>query len=137
MKKTVSVNIKGLNFLIEEDAYELLHQYMDRLNHALRNDKGKNEIIEDIELRVAELCSSKLNERKQVIELDDIRSILETLGDPSLYIDEEATENNSTKQSNIPNDKIVSEKRLFRDTDNASIAGICAGISNYFNRSHC
>ena len=133
MKKTVSVNIKGLNFLIEEDAYELLHQYMDRLNHALRNDKGKNEIIEDIELRVAELCSSKLNERKQVIELDDIRSILETLGDPSLYIDEEATENNSTKQSNIPNDKTVSEKRLFRDTDNASIAGVCAGISNYFN----
>jgi cell division septum initiation protein DivIVA len=69
MKRTVSINIKGMNFLIEEDAYELLQQYIDRLTHVLRNDKGSKEIIEDIELRVAELCSSKLNDRKQVIEI--------------------------------------------------------------------
>ena len=72
MKKTVSVNIKGMNFLIEEDAYELLQSYMDRLTHSLRNEKGSKEIIEDIEFRVAELCSHHLNEKKQVIEKEDI-----------------------------------------------------------------
>jgi phage shock protein PspC (stress-responsive transcriptional regulator) len=133
MKRTVSVNIKGMNFLIEEDAYELLQQYIDRLTHVLRNDKGSKEIIEDIELRVAELCSSKLNDRKQVIEIDDIRSILETLGDPSQFIDEEPTDSDSFTQTTSEKKQYSSDKRLFRDLDNASIAGVCSGISNYLN----
>jgi phage shock protein PspC (stress-responsive transcriptional regulator) len=133
MKRTVSVNIKGMNFLIEEDAYELLQQYIDRLTHVLRNDKGSKEIIEDIELRVAELCSSKLNDRKQVIEIDDIRSILDTLGDPSQFIDEEPTDSDSFTQTTSEKKQYSSDKRLFRDLDNASIAGVCSGISNYLN----
>jgi phage shock protein PspC (stress-responsive transcriptional regulator) len=133
MKKTVSVNIKGLNFLIEEDAYESLQLYMDRLSDALRNDKGKNEIMEDIELRLAELFSTKLNEKKQVIELEDIQSILETLGDPSLFLDDEQNEEFNDKKFSDTHEKINTEKRLFRDTDNASIAGVCAGVANYFN----
>jgi phage shock protein PspC (stress-responsive transcriptional regulator) len=133
MKRTVSVNIKGMNFLIEEDAYELLQQYIDRLTHVLRNDKGSKEIIEDIELRVAELCSSKLNDRKQVIEIDDIRPILETLGDPSQFIDEEATASDSFSQTASDKKQYSSDKRLFRDLDNASIAGVCSGIANYLN----
>lgn len=50
MKKTISVNIKGLNFLIEEDAYELLQNYLVRLAKALQNEKGGKEIEEDIEM---------------------------------------------------------------------------------------
>lgn len=134
MKKTVSVNIKGMNFLIEEDAYELLQDYMDRLKHGLRNEQGSKEIIEDIELRIAELCSAKLNEKKQVIEIEDIESILATLGDPKQYIDEDGDSSQdyskATKDFANPKSK---EKRLFRDIDNASIAGICAGIANFFN----
>ncbi len=65
MKKTVSVNIKGMNFLIEEDAYELLQDYMNRLSHGLRNEKDSKDIIEDIELRIAELCTSRLNDKNK------------------------------------------------------------------------
>jgi len=134
MKKTVSVNIKGMNFLIEEDAYELLQDYMDRLKHGLRNEQGSKEITEDIELRIAELCSAKLNEKKQVIEIEDIESILATLGDPKQYIDEDSDSSEgyskASKDFTTPKSK---EKRLFRDIDNASIAGICAGIANFFN----
>jgi phage shock protein PspC (stress-responsive transcriptional regulator) len=130
MKKTISVNIKGLNFLIEEDAYELLQNYLDRLSLALKNEKGGKEIEEDIEMRIAELCSEQLSDKKQVIEVGDIERILETLGDPAQYVqdDQEYAEENTSKKENTS-----SEKRIYRDTDNAVIAGVCSGIANYTN----
>lgn len=134
MKKTVSVNIKGMNFLIEEDAYELLQDYMKRLAHNLRSEKGNKEIIEDIELRIAELCSAKLTDKKQVIEIEDIETILENLGDPSQFIDEDAESFESyTKNERSDSSSKSNDKRLFRDIDNATIAGVCAGIANFFN----
>jgi len=134
MKKTVSVNIKGMNFLIEEDAYELLQDYMNRLSHGLRNEKDSKDIIEDIEMRIAELCTSRLNDKKQVIEIEDIQLILDTLGDPSQYLDDEDSTTQEFKES--ANQKTYQqdrERHLFRDLENASIAGVCAGIANYFN----
>lgn len=132
MKKTVSVNIKGSNFLIEEDAYELLQDYLDRLNTALKNESGSKEIIEDVELRIAELCSEKLSEFKTVVELEDIEDILNTLGDPSMYLDEESEEG-SQEQSYESSSNQSSERRLFRDTENAVIGGVCQGIANFMN----
>lgn len=132
MKKTVSVNIKGTNFLIEEDAYELLQDYLDRLTIALKNEQGSQEIIEDIELRIAEICSAKLTDIKTVIELADIEETLEALGDPSDYVDEEEfdAEETSTK-SNYSGTS--GEKRLFRDPHSSMLGGVCAGVANYFN----
>ncbi|MFT6923948.1 MAG: phage shock protein PspC (stress-responsive transcriptional regulator) [Crocinitomicaceae bacterium] len=133
MKKTVSVNIKGTNFLIEEDAYELLQDYLDRLTQALKNDEGGSEIVEDVELRIAEICSSKLSDSKTVIELKDIQDILSALGDPADFVDgdgeptPESTVNNESKSSNSNGDR-----RLFRDGESATIGGVCAGIANYF-----
>lgn len=134
MKKTVSVNIKGSNFLIEEDAYELLQDYLDRLSTALKNESGSKEIIEDVELRIAELCSEKLSEYKKVVELEDIQDILNTLGDPSMYLDgEEEEENTSSENTYEKSSKDSSERRLFRDMDNAVIGGVCQGIANFMN----
>jgi len=132
MKKTVSVNIRGLNFIIEEDAYELLQDYLDRLNESLRNEKGNREIIEDVELRIAELCTFNLTNNKTVVELLDIQEIIAKLGDPSQYIesDEQETSEGREKESNETKDS--GEKRLFRDADNAVIAGVCAGIASFF-----
>lgn len=133
MKKTVSVNIKGMNFLIEEDAYELLHDYMNRLSHGLRNEKDNKDIIEDIEMRIAELCTTRLNVKKQVIEIEDIQVILDTLGDPSQYLDESVENDQDAHESaSHTSTKHDRDRRLFRDLDNATIAGVCSGISNYF-----
>lgn len=134
MKKTVSVNIKGINFLIEEDAYELLQDYMDRLASTLNKSEESSEIIEDVELRVAEICSSKMNDSKTVVELKDIQEILAQLGEPSDYIDED-TENSTYDNTNTQTENKKSdskERRLFRDNENAVIAGICQGIANFF-----
>ena len=132
MKKTVSVNIRGINFIIEEDAYELLQQYLDRLSITLKNEQGSREIIEDVELRIAELCLQKLSGNKSVVELNDIEEIIGIMGDPSQYIDEEDTsdfrEKSNEEKSTTDHD---SEKKLFRDTDNAVIAGVCSGIASF------
>ncbi len=130
MKKTISVNIKGINFNIEEDAYEQLQNYLERLERTLINEEGSQEIIEDVELRIAEVCSSLITDNKTVIELEDIQRILENLGNPEDYLDDESEQNNNKTYQSTENSN---EKRLFRDTENAAIAGVCMGISNYFN----
>jgi len=133
MKKTVSVNIKGTNFQVEEDAYELLQDYIDRLTAALGNEEGSQEIIEDIELRIAEICTSKLNDSKSVVELADIEEILKTLGDPSDYVEHDATETNQSQSfaaASSSNGK--GERRLFRDPESSMLGGVCAGFANYF-----
>lgn len=127
MKKTISVNIKGMNFIIEEDAYEKLSQYLNRLETNLMGQNGYKDILEDIELRIAELCQQFITDKKQVIEISDINQIITTLGEPEEFLDEQE-ENN---QSSTAYEK--SSKHLYRDIDEAKIAGICAGLSNYFN----
>ena len=146
MKKTISVHIKGMNFLLEEDAYTLLSNYLNLLNKSLLNEAGAKEIAEDIELRIAELCSLKLSDRKQVIELEDIQEILDTLGDPRQFVDDSADqttsnevndgyENNTEDKSSYKQatNEQSSDRRLFRDIANAKIAGVCSGLANYFN----
>ena len=132
MKKTVSVNIKGTNFQVEEDAYELLQDYIDRLTAALGNEEGSLEIIEDIELRIAEICTSILTDSKTVVELADIEEILKTLGDPNDYVEHDSSEQTySSAQSNAGSNQ-KGERRLFRDSESALLGGVCAGFANYF-----
>ncbi|MBI1837474.1 MAG: PspC domain-containing protein [Flavobacteriia bacterium] len=139
MKKTVSVNIKGINFLIEEDAYELLQSYMKRLESSLKNEKGSKEIIEDIEYRISELCSQSLINSKQVVELEDIELIINTLGQPEEFIEgetaftEEKIHEQTTNNTDSNNFDSKQGKRLFRDVENGKIAGVCSGISSYLN----
>lgn len=129
MKKTISVNLKGTNFIIEEDAYNRLETYLTKLASKLGSDPGKNDIIEDIELRIAELFNGLLNDRKTVIEDEDVAQILVNLGDPSLYVSDEFEENRTgTEQKENESFK----RRLFRDTQNGSIGGVCAGLAHYF-----
>ncbi|HIP31378.1 MAG TPA: PspC domain-containing protein [Crocinitomicaceae bacterium] len=130
MKKTVSINIKGINFIIEEDAYELLQDYLERLETTLKNEEGSQEIIEDVELRIAEICSTKIVDSKSVIEKEDIQEILATLGNPEDYIDEESENENVNYSSRKEK---ITERRLFRDMENATVAGVCSGIANFFN----
>ncbi len=140
MKKTISVNIKGLNFMIEEDAYQLLHLYLTRLEKNLSGQQGSKDIIEDIELRIAELCQQLLTDKKEVLEKDDIESIIRTLGEPEDFIDEDSNDKkSSSEQENSFNtnyykeDFYGKEKKLYRDIENAKIAGICSGLANYLH----
>lgn len=132
MKKTITVNIKGLSFTIEEDAYEVLQKYLSRLSAAFEGQVGGADIIEDLEIRIAELFNTKLNESKSVIEMSDVREVLTTLGEPEDMINESDDEDEEYAHFES-SQKANHEKRLFRDEDNAVLGGVCAGIANYFN----
>jgi len=127
MKKTFTINISGIIFHIDEDAYEKLNGYLGILKSHFKTTDGQDEIISDIEGRVAELLQERMQEQKQVVTIEDIDEIIEIMGQPSDFIEDDAEpheEQASTSRAS---------KRLYRDPDNQIIGGVCSGIAAYFN----
>jgi len=130
MNKTVTVNISGYIFNIEEEAYNALVIYLGKLKAAFHGMEGADEIVADIESRIAELFQKKLNEKKQVITSSDVDEIVAIMGAPEDYTDEEPImdEPNSDKEDGSRNPN----RRVFRDPDDHVLGGVCSGISHYF-----
>jgi phage shock protein PspC (stress-responsive transcriptional regulator) len=127
MKKTLSINISGIIFHIDEDAYEMLSLYLEKIRSYFTKAEGCDEIIADIEARIAEMLHQKISDSKQVITIDDIEEIIGIMGKP----EEIGAENGSTESKKTY--ERHNTKRLFRDPDNKVIGGVCSGISAYFN----
>lgn len=133
MNKTVSCNISGLIFNLEELAYEKLSQYLNVLKSSLNGSDGGDEVYSDIELRIAELFSNKLSSSKQVIVMADVEEVVAALGDPKDYVEQEEQGGSNDDADRYSSTTESTDKKLFmRDTDNGVIAGVCAGISSYF-----
>lgn len=130
MKKTINIHLSGIAFIVEEEAYESVKSYLDRLNKSLQNSPDSDEICADVEARIAELASTYLSDKKQILTFEDTQEILKTLGDPEEYIDNSEDEPETEKYKKAYKS---SDRRLFRDVENASIAGVCSGLANYFS----
>lgn len=128
MKKTLTVNLGGIVFHIDDDAYLLLSQYLENLNKHFNNLEERQEILNDIELRVAEILQEKLTETKQVIILEDVQEVIRIMGQPHQFKEEGGQQSSSEDGSGAKG-----SKRFFRDPDEKVIAGVCSGIANYFN----
>jgi phage shock protein PspC (stress-responsive transcriptional regulator) len=127
MNKTVNINIGGLFFHIDEDAYQKLSRYFDAIKRSLSNSSGKDEIMKDIEMRVAELLTDKQKSDKHVINLKDVDDVVAVMGQPEDYrIDDDSQEPSSTTFTS------TGRKKLYRDKDNGLIAGVCTGLGHYF-----
>jgi len=122
MKKTINTNLAGFVFYIDEDAYEELQKYLKNIKTYLGNTEGREEIIDDIESRIAELFSEK---QKQVITLIEVSEVIEVMGQPEDYMSEDETEQKTSYKS--------SNKRLYRDPDSTVLGGVCSGIGHYLN----
>jgi phage shock protein PspC (stress-responsive transcriptional regulator) len=127
MNKTVTINLGGMIFNIEENAYERLKTYLEEIKNHLSKDDDTKEISEDIEASAAEKFADCLSKSKQVIDLADVDSFIQNMGDVS---DITGSENNSKTEDRQERDKVV--KKLYRDPDNAMLGGISAGIATYF-----
>ncbi len=126
MKKTYNINLGGIVFHIDEDAYELLDKYLSNLRIHFSKEEGAEEIVHDMELRISELFSERLNEKNQVITLKDVEEIIAQMGKPEEFSDDTTQDTNEyIKEEKTP-------KRLFRDPDNKVIGGVCSGIAAYF-----
>ncbi|MCD6180005.1 MAG: PspC domain-containing protein [Bacteroidales bacterium] len=127
MKKTFSININGLLFNIDEDAFEKLNNYLKTLKKHFKNTEGGDDIVMDIEARIAEILKTRIKDIQQIVTLKDVEFIIETLGQP-FEMDEES-ERSSPKRHK----RIYSNKRIFRDPDNQIFGGVASGLAAYFN----
>lgn len=126
MNKTVNINIGGIFFHIDEDAYQKLSRYFDSIRKSLTNSGGKDEIMKDIEMRVAELFTEKQKSDKHVINNKDVDEVVAVMGQPEDYRLEEENESNGSYTSS------AKTKKLYRDKDKATIGGVCTGLGHYF-----
>jgi phage shock protein PspC (stress-responsive transcriptional regulator) len=130
MNKTISINLGGFFFHIDEDAYQKLSRYFDAVKRSLSSD-GRDEIMKDIESRIAELFQERIQNDKQVIGLVEIDAVIGIMGQPEDYkIDEENSTSSSYNASNRNYDRA---KRLYRDKDNSILGGVAAGFGHYLN----
>ena len=130
MNKTVNINLGGMFFHIDEDAYQKLTRYFDAIKRSLSNSSGQDEIIKDIEMRVSELLTEKQKTEKHVVCLKDVDEVIAVMGQPEDYrIDEEGIGNTSTHFSS--NSSTINRK-LYRDKDNSMVGGVLAGLGHYF-----
>jgi phage shock protein PspC (stress-responsive transcriptional regulator) len=126
MKITVSINLGGYSFNIDEDAYAELKMYLKNLELHFAREESSSEILSDIETRMAELFRTKLTNYKQVINIEDVRQAISILGTP-----EDISDNNGPSAR----DKFSSPgyHRLYRDPDHRVIGGVCAGMAAYWD----
>ncbi|MFN7912625.1 MAG: PspC domain-containing protein [Bacteroidota bacterium] len=132
MNKTVTINISGIIFHIEEDAYSSLSNYLNKIKSKFNASEGGNEILADIEARIAELLSQKINQGKQVIVLNDVNLVMDTLGKPEDFADDD----NASKSTNTASEAESmqdNKRRLFRNPDDKMIGGVCSGIAAYLD----
>ena len=131
MNKTISINLGGFFFHIDEDAYQKLSRYFDAVKRSL-SPEGRDEIIKDIESRIAELFQERIKNEKQVITLSEIDEVIAIMGQPEDYkIDEETSYSNEGAYTSST--KTGRNKRLYRDKDNAILGGVASGFGHYFN----
>jgi len=128
MKKTVNINVSGIIFHIDEDAYAKLNNYLESLKKHFQSVDGSHDIIDDIEARIAELLQVKLGQAKQVISIQDVNEVIVVMGQPSQFSEEDTTDETAPSFKTS-----ISGKRFYRDPDNKILGGVCGGIGAYLH----
>jgi len=125
MNKTINVNLAGYFFHVDEEAYRLLSAYLNQLKTAFDKTAGREEILSDIEARIAELFQNIKKQDNQVIGTDDVKAIIETLGQPEDFAPDIEEDENQKEFQTI-------RRKLFRDGEDKYIGGVASGLAHYF-----
>lgn len=145
MKKTISINISGILFHIEEDGYDTLRKYLDAINRHFSSYKDNQEIISDIENRIAEIFLSNLKNNKQVITAENVDKLIEKMGTIADFasVEEEKTDLDPDEEKvsadedfykyvTPPHTERGGYKKLVRLENKKILGGVCAGLAHYF-----
>ncbi|WP_107039640.1 PspC domain-containing protein [Brumimicrobium mesophilum] len=130
MKKTTTINLAGMVYHIEEDGYQVLKKYISDIKRVFSTQEGVEEMVSDIEVRIAELFQERLNKSKEVITSTDVEEVMAIMGSPNQF-DEDYDENNEEHFYQEYSSQ-ESSKRLYRDEDEGMIGGVSAGLAHYF-----
>jgi phage shock protein PspC (stress-responsive transcriptional regulator) len=123
MKQMYSIDLAGMLFHINRDAYDSLRDYLSSIEEQFPKNEGK-EILQEIETRLAELFSERINEQKQVVTMKDVKEAIEIIGKPEDF--------SETRQENTDEQSKRSTKRLYRNPENKVFGGVCSGLAAYF-----
>ena len=118
MKKTVNVAIGGCSFIIDEDAYNVMSEYLENFKGALDSSSASNDVMDELETRIADLLKQKMAGR-EVVNLKIVEEIIGQVGYPEGY----------KEVNNTNNENMSAPKRLFRDPDDKKIGGVCSGLA--------
>jgi len=139
MKKVININFQGRVIPIEETAYEMLTKYVESLRLFFANEEGKDEIINDIEGRIAELFGESLKKGSTCITDADVNTIINSMGRPEDFdADEEkvhtklGAESAGQQSTYTTENRTTESRRLYRDENHKVVAGVCSGVANYF-----
>ncbi|WP_250434309.1 PspC domain-containing protein [Hanstruepera flava] len=130
MNKTVNINLAGIFFHIDEDAYLKLQRYLEAIKRSFTDSQGRSEILSDIEARIAELFSERVQHEKQVIGNKEVDEVIAIMGQPEDYLVDDEIFEDEPKQSY--HRQTGPSKKLFRDTENSYVGGVSAGLAHYF-----
>lgn len=128
MKKIMNIGIGGRAFVIEEDAYHALRNYLEKFRRQAGSGYEAKEVMDDIEVRIAEIFADSLSSKQEVVGLSLVSKVIEILGLP----DGGGAEEFSTDWGGYGYYNGEVPRKLFRDKEKGSIGGVCAGLSHYF-----
>lgn len=126
MKKAIQINLAGSVFHIDDNAYELLREYLKSVERKFSRDPGGSEVIQDLESRMAELFTEKLKPHREVIGIQDVREVLGVLGGPSDMGGHDRRSGDDYRYQRR-------YRRMYRDTEDKTVGGVCSGLAYYFN----
>ena len=137
MKRTISINISGILFHVEEDGYDLLKNYLTTINNYFSTYEDSQEITNDIESRIAEVFLSKLTPSQQVITRENVQAVITAMGSVEDFaaeavLEEEPTYQRQAAYQEVPPYEAEERKRLYRDTQRKILGGVAAGVAHYF-----
>jgi phage shock protein PspC (stress-responsive transcriptional regulator) len=138
MKKIININFHGRVIPIEETAYDILKQYVESLRKHFANEEGRDEIINDIENRFAELFSERLTKGSTCITDDDVNAIIQSMGRPEDFDTDDMGHNGGASQEQGKYSEqrqqhyaYEDSRQLFRSENDKVLGGVCAGIAHY------
>tara|TARA_R110001592_G_scaffold359340_1_gene665569 strand:+ start:5108 stop:6682 length:1575 start_codon:yes stop_codon:yes gene_type:complete len=133
MNKTININLAGIIFHLDEDAYKLLDTYLNKLKLVFKNTDGHEEIITDIEARFAELFQADLVDHLAVVTIDMVKNAIAKVGEPEMFVtdDEDETDSHHSKEEKVNPGTKKNKRKLYRNPDDTTIAGVCSGLAAY------
>jgi phage shock protein PspC (stress-responsive transcriptional regulator) len=126
MKRVVTVNLSGMSFNFDEDAYDELRSYLKRAEARLANDPGRAEVLADLERSIGEKCQGVLHAQKDVVTLAEIRAVIEQIGVVDQADDWQAQDSTQGIAGDHP------RKQLLQIREGAMVSGVCNGLGVHF-----
>ena len=131
MKKTLTINLSGIVYHIDEDAYVLLDNYLKNLRSHFRREVGVDEIMCDIETRISELFNGFINDGIQIITVKQVEAVITCMGKTEDLFAEEENESEK-KHTETDTNTWKAQRKLFRNPDDRILGGVVSGVAAYF-----